>query len=69
MESRWKEIWNNRQVDMAKLMTADEFELYKELKRLDGFDVQVAEEETYYKGLVLVRKWVGTPYKTVLLPL
>ncbi len=50
MANHWKEIWNNRQVDMERLVGSDEFLLYKELKRLDGFDVRVANEEAYYRA-------------------
>lgn len=45
-------MWNNRKIDSAKLETDDEFELYRELKRLDGFDVQIAEGggQNYYRS-------------------
>lgn len=50
MANRWKEVWNNRKIDVDKLKESDEFALYKELKRLDGFDVQVENEEAYYRN-------------------
>ena len=50
MANRWKEVWNNRKIDVDKLKETDEFTLYKELKRLDGFDVQVENEEAYYRS-------------------
>lgn len=50
MANRWKEVWNRRQIDLDKLNETDEFSIYKELKRLDGFDVQVENENGYYKS-------------------
>lgn len=47
--NRWKEIWNHRKIDWTKLDTTNEYEKYKELKRIDGFDVNVKEEKKYYK--------------------
>lgn len=48
--SNWKTIWNNRNVDINKLKTSDEFTLHTELKKLNGFDVQV-DSDAYYKNL------------------
>lgn len=48
--NRWHEIWNNRKIDLSKLDEKDEYTLYKELKRLDGFDVNVNDSESYYRG-------------------
>lgn len=50
MANRWKEVWNNREIDDERLKESDEFTLYKELKRLDGFDVKVENEEAYYRS-------------------
>ena len=50
MTNRWKEVWNNRKIDADKLKESDEFTLYKELKRLDGFDVQIENEDAYYRA-------------------
>ena len=50
MSNKWKEVWNRREVNWEKLeKNQDEFVLYKELKRLDGFDVQVQDQDTYYR--------------------
>ena len=51
MENRWKEIWNRRKIiRSADELSGDEFQIYRELKRLDGFDVSVEEEEKYYSS-------------------
>lgn len=49
--NNWKEIWNNRDVNDEKLKTSSEFELHTELKKLNGYDVQVENENNYYKNL------------------
>ena len=48
MNNRWHEIWNKR-IGNVRCLNNDEFTLYKELKRLDGFDVNVNDEDNYYK--------------------
>lgn len=47
--NRWHEVWNNRKIDLGIVEKSDEYDLYKELKRLDGFDVNVENSEKYYK--------------------
>lgn len=49
-QNRWFEVWNNRTVDLNRLRTENQFQLYKELKKLDGFDVNVDDSEAYYKS-------------------
>lgn len=48
MNNRWKAVWNNRKFEKFDDM-ADEFQIYKYLKRLDGFDTQFGDENDYYK--------------------
>ena len=36
---------------MEKLKVKSEFELHKELKRIDGFDVNLEDENSYYRSL------------------
>ncbi len=49
--SRWAEVWGGRKVDEKRLEEAkDEFSVYRELKRLDGYDVQVGDQDAYYKA-------------------
>lgn len=50
MENRWKEIWNkNKEFIFSEKEGKDEFAVYRELKRLDGFDVSIEDAETYYR--------------------
>ncbi len=51
MGNRWKEIWNSKGTGevMTELDTADEFTVYRTLKKLDGFDVVVEDEVQYYR--------------------
>lgn len=51
MENRWKEIWNKEKEFTLPLKGGDEdeFAVYRELKRLDGFDVSVGDAEAYYR--------------------
>lgn len=37
--SRWKEIWEQRQDRLDQIDIKDEKEMFLELKRIDGFDV------------------------------
>lgn len=54
MGNLWKSIWNKRVVgkmDIDSLLTnGSEFEIYKQLKKLDGFDVSVENENGYYEN-------------------
>lgn len=52
MGKSWKEIWNGKQAD-ALVFSEDEFEMFCALKKLDGFDVAVQNEESYFKGFYL----------------
>lgn len=47
MDNNWKKIWNNKKVSQIDNFT--EFDAFKELKRADGFDVAVENEEEYYR--------------------
>ena len=50
MENRWKEIWNkNKEFTFSEKEGEDEFAVYRELKRLDGFDVSIEDAEAYYR--------------------
>ncbi|MCM1237583.1 MAG: class I SAM-dependent methyltransferase [Ruminococcus flavefaciens] len=51
MDNKWKEIWNKKGGNFDQLfLKEDEFDVYRELKRLDGYDVGVGEEELYYRN-------------------
>ncbi len=51
MNNKWKEIWNKKEGNLDKLLSeTDEFAVYRELKRLDGYDVSVKEAELYYRN-------------------
>ena len=49
MESRWKEVWNKDREFILPEKGKDEFTVYRELKRLDGFDVSIEDAEAYYR--------------------
>jgi len=50
MENRWREVWNkNKEFKLFGKEGENEFAVYRELKRLDGFDVSVENEEAYYR--------------------
>lgn len=49
MGDRWKEIWNKGKEFTLSGMDKDEFTVYRELKRLDGFDVSIRNMEAYYR--------------------
>ena len=47
MNQKWKNIWNKKgsvSIDLSR----DEFEVFCELKRADGFDVNVHDERAYF---------------------
>lgn len=51
MGNNWKEIWNGKGKDYKiSFADASEFEVYRELKRLDGYDVSIENQEAYYKN-------------------
>lgn len=50
MGERWKEIWNkDKEFTFSEMEEKDEFTVYRELKKLDGFDVSVEDAEAYYR--------------------
>ena len=49
MTNRWKEVWNKDKVFALSGTEKDEFAIYRELKRLDGYDVNVGDAEAYYR--------------------
>ena len=50
MSNRWKKIWNEKGKNYKiTLKDASEFAVYKELKRLDGYDVSIENQDAYYK--------------------
>lgn len=44
---QWKSIWNGKKLDKLDL-DRSEFEIFCDLKRADGFDVNVGNETAYY---------------------
>lgn len=50
MENRWKEVWNKDRDFVFSGIGEDEFAVYRELKRLDGFDVSIEDAEAYYRA-------------------
>lgn len=48
MANNWKEIWSKKST-AHNLEELDEYELFCELKRIDGFDVGVENAEGYYQ--------------------
>ena len=48
-ENRWKTIWNSKHTVMDD-HSGDEFKRFCELKKANGFDVAVGNEEVYYKS-------------------
>lgn len=71
MENDWKNIWNNKTANLKEKNT--EFEVFSELKRADGFDVAVENEEIYYRSFYdewiafyeLINKFATTPIESV----
>jgi len=47
MENNWKKIWNGKSA--AQIDDSSEFDAFKVLKRADGFDVAVENENEYYQ--------------------
>lgn len=52
-KNRWKEIWDNKAEDGDISLKKSEFELFCELKKANGFDVNVKNEENYYSSFYL----------------
>lgn len=50
MANSWKKIWNNRDTELTSFNAENEFKMYSQLKKLDGFDVSVENEIEYYKS-------------------
>lgn len=49
MNSKWKNIWEKKGLEKIDL-ERDEFEIFCDLKRADGFDVNVHNEQVYFKA-------------------
>lgn len=51
MGNRWQEIWNkDKEFSLSEKEGEEEFAVYRELKRLDGFDVSIEDAEAYYRS-------------------
>lgn len=51
MNNKWKEVWNEKGTNYSiSLAGKSEFEIYRELKRLDGYDVSIENGEAYYRN-------------------
>lgn len=49
MNSRWKSIWDKKGLDGIDL-SKDEFLIFCDLKKADGFDVNVHDEQRYFRA-------------------
>ena len=50
MGERWKEVWNkDKEFTFSAMKGKNEIAIYRELKKLDGFDVSVEDAEAYYR--------------------
>lgn len=49
MNNNWKNIWDKKKTKNIDL-TRGEFEIFCDLKRADGFDVNVHDENAYFKA-------------------
>lgn len=47
MNSKWKSIWNKKGMNGIDL-DRDEFPVFCDLKKADGFDVNVHDEQAYF---------------------
>lgn len=47
--SKWKSIWDKKRLDEIDL-SKSEFEVFCDLKKADGFDVSVHDEEKYFRS-------------------
>ncbi len=45
---KWHQIWNNRTLE-DDVDFSDEYNLYRLLKRADGFDTQISDSDKYYR--------------------
>lgn len=47
--NKWKSVWERKNIEKLSL-DKSEFEIFCELKKADGFDVNVGNEEKYYRS-------------------
>lgn len=47
--NKWKSVWERKNIEKLSL-DKSEFEIFRELKKADGFDVNVGNEEKYYRS-------------------
>ena len=45
--NKWKSIWEDKNINKLNL-NKSEFEIFCDLKKINGFDVNVENEEAYY---------------------
>lgn len=57
MNNRWKNIWEKKGLENIDLQR-DEFQVFCDLKKADGFDVNVNNEQAYFKAFY--DEWVKT---------
>ncbi|MCM1251622.1 MAG: hypothetical protein NC321_02280 [Clostridium sp.] len=55
MNKQWQNIWNKKTMDGIDL-NRDEFSVFCDLKKADGFDVNVHDEEAYFQAFY--REWM-----------
>ncbi len=48
-QNRWKSIWDNKTL-VSSNYSGDEFQRFCELKKANGFDVAVADEDAYFQS-------------------
>lgn len=49
MNNKWHQIWNNKGLDKPNL-SRDEFDVFCDLKRANGYDVNVHNEKEYFRN-------------------
>ncbi len=54
VNNKWKSIWDKKKAENINL-NRDEFEIFCDLKKADGFDVNVHDEQAYFKAFY--RDW------------
>lgn len=55
MNNKWRQIWNKKGSDMPDL-SRNEFDVFCELKKANGYDVNVHNEEEYFRNFY--REWM-----------
>lgn len=55
MNNQWKSIWNKKGLDSIDL-SRDEFDVFRDLKKANGYDVSVHDEQAYFKNFY--REWM-----------